>query len=100
MVRRIPERMCVVCRQVKPKRALVRLVRTVEDHVVVDTTGKLSGRGAYLCHDPSCWATALKGTRLEAALKTKIPASERQKLAAAGEAIARTAGPSLSGSPA
>ena len=56
---RIPERMCVACRQMKPKTELVRLV-LAEDTVKVDVTGKLNGRGVYLCKDSQCIAKARK----------------------------------------
>lgn len=58
-VKRIPERMCVACRQMKPKNQLVRIVNT-ENGVVVDTTGKLNGRGVYLCKCKECIARAAK----------------------------------------
>lgn len=59
-VRKVPERMCVVCRQMKPKNQLIRIVNTA-DGVVVDTTGKLNGRGVYLCKCKDCINKALKG---------------------------------------
>ncbi|MBQ9706728.1 MAG: YlxR family protein [Clostridia bacterium] len=58
-VKRIPERMCVACRQMKPKNQLVRIVNT-ENGVVVDTTGKLNGRGVYLCKCKECINRATK----------------------------------------
>ena len=57
--KRIPERMCVACRQMKPKTELLRIVNTA-DGVVVDTTGKLSGRGVYLCKCKECVTKAVK----------------------------------------
>lgn len=68
--RRVPERTCVGCFKVRPKREMVRVVRTLEGKVEVDLTGKKSGRGAYLCRDRSCWETALEKNRLEHALQT------------------------------
>lgn len=56
----------------RPKRELLRVVRTVEGAIVFDPTGKKSGRGAYLCPDPACLEQALKAKRLAAALKTEI----------------------------
>ena len=58
-VKRIPERMCVACRQMKPKTELLRIVNTA-DGVVVDGTGKLNGRGVYLCKSKECVTKALK----------------------------------------
>ena len=58
-VKRIPERMCVICRQMKPKTELLRIVNTT-DSVVVDGTGKLNGRGVYLCKRKECVDKAIK----------------------------------------
>ncbi len=58
--RHVPQRTCVACRQTSAKRQLVRIVRTPDGSVTVDPTGKLSGRGAYLCDSPACWQAALK----------------------------------------
>lgn len=77
----IPQRMCIVCRAVAGKRALMRLVRT-EAGVVVDPTGKLAGRGAYLHPDRRCWDAVLHGNRLEQALRTRLSAENRQALLA------------------
>lgn len=66
----IPLRTCIGCRQVLPKRTLIRIVKTTED-VKIDPTGKLSGRGAYLHDKRSCWETGLKGA-LAQALKTEL----------------------------
>ena len=56
--RRVPQRMCVVCREVQGKRALIRIVRTPTEGVLADPTGKRAGRGAYLCQRPSSWERA------------------------------------------
>lgn len=75
----IPQRTCVACRTVRPKRELVRIVRTPEGTVVVDETWKRSGRGAYLCRQRNCWEMALARRQLEHALKVKLtPESEAQ----------------------
>jgi hypothetical protein len=55
----VPQRTCVVCRQVKPKRELIRVVRAPDGKIVVDETGKASGRGAYLCRNRACWEKAI-----------------------------------------
>lgn len=65
----VPQRTCVACRRVDPKRALVRLVRSADGRVAIDPKGKQAGRGAYLCHDPACWDQALRKRGLERALK-------------------------------
>jgi predicted RNA-binding protein YlxR (DUF448 family) len=66
----IPQRTCIACRTVRAKREFVRIVRTAENQVQADPTGKKSGRGAYLCRQRECWDTALENRgRLEQALK-------------------------------
>ncbi len=67
----IPQRTCVGCREVLPKRKLIRLVKT-DDSVRIDLSGKLPGRGAYLHDQKSCWNRGLKGS-LEKALRITIP---------------------------
>ena len=67
----IPQRTCVACREVNEKRSLIRLVRT-PDGVVIDTTGRLPGRGAYLHDSKECWEKALKRGVLARSLKTEI----------------------------
>ncbi|MFN0073340.1 MAG: RNase P modulator RnpM [Chloroflexota bacterium] len=78
--RHIPERTCAACRTQRPKRELVRVVRTAENAVVVDPTGKQSGRGTYLCHDARCWDTALRRNALASALKTELRTEDREAL--------------------
>jgi len=77
---RSPQRTCVACRRTGDKRALIRLVRTPVGGVAVDPSGKLPGRGAYLCPTKSCWQAALKKNRLEHALGTQLAAENRQFL--------------------
>jgi predicted RNA-binding protein YlxR (DUF448 family) len=55
----VPMRTCVVCRESWPKRSLVRVVAVPEKGLVIDPGGKLAGRGAYLCRNPSCWEEAI-----------------------------------------
>jgi predicted RNA-binding protein YlxR (DUF448 family) len=57
----VPQRTCVACRQVKPKRELIRVVRAADGTVHVDETGKAHGRGAYLCRDRACWEKGVGG---------------------------------------
>lgn len=76
----IPLRTCISCRDNKPKRELLRVVRTPDGHVLIDATGKKSGRGAYLCAKLSCWETAMKKQRLEQEFETTISAEDRQEL--------------------
>ena len=72
-VKKIPMRMCVGCSQMKPKNELIRVVRSPEGDVSLDSTGKKSGRGAYLCRDVKCLRKARKSRRLENALACAIP---------------------------
>lgn len=85
--RHIPQRSCVICGVKTSKRELVRIVMTPERECAVDDTGKRSGRGAYLCHKPACWDSALKGGRLSAALRGRIEESDRERLTAFAEGI-------------
>jgi predicted RNA-binding protein YlxR (DUF448 family) len=78
--RHTPERTCVGCRQVLPKRSLIRIVRTPQG-VLVDPVGKAPGRGAYLHDQRACWQTALKGS-LANALKVEISPHDRENLVA------------------
>jgi uncharacterized protein len=70
--RRIPQRQCVACGQMRAKRELVRVVRTPQGMVRVDPTGKLSGRGAYVCPDTACVDRALHEDRLARLLDRTI----------------------------
>ena len=71
-VRRVPQRMCVGCQQMKPKKQLIRVVRTPENEVIIDPTGKKNGRGAYLCPDVECLNIAQKAKRLEKSLERPL----------------------------
>lgn len=72
-VRKIPQRMCVGCREMKNKKDLIRIVRTPEAEILVDRTGKKSGRGAYICPSGECFTLAIKRKNLEKALEQEIP---------------------------
>ena len=76
----VPQRTCIGCREIRPKREMVRIVRTPDDGVEIDETGKMSGRGAYLCRRQECWDIALKKDRLRHALKTSLTDEERATL--------------------
>lgn len=77
--RHLPQRTCVSCGSTTAKRELVRLVRTPAG-VEPDPTGKRPGRGAYLCHNPDCWESAVRKSRLEHALRTKLTPADREAL--------------------
>ena len=72
--RKIPQRQCVGCRVMKDKKARVRVVKTPENEVVLDLTGKKSGRGAYVCPEMECLKKARKSRALERAFDLTIPA--------------------------
>ena len=65
-------RMCVACREMKPKKELIRVVRTPEGEVVADLTGRKNGRGAYLCRSEACLSKAVKTRALERALEQPL----------------------------
>ena len=70
---RVPTRTCVACRTPRPKRDLVRIVRTPDGRVVLDETGRLAGRGAYVCRTASCLTIANTRSALSRALDTPVP---------------------------
>jgi predicted RNA-binding protein YlxR (DUF448 family) len=77
-LKHVPQRTCVGCREVLPKRKMVRIVRTAEG-VQIDPTGKVAGRGAYLHDQRGCWERGLKGA-LGHALKTSLTPDDRARL--------------------
>lgn len=70
--KKIPQRMCLGCREMKPKREMTRIVRTVDGKIEIDPTGKKSGRGTYICKEPKCLETALNEDSLSRALAFKV----------------------------
>ena len=72
MHKRKPQRTCVGCRQIAVKRELIRVVRTSDGRVEIDTSGKQAGRGAYLCANRTCWQRALDQKQLNRALKIAL----------------------------
>ena len=71
---KIPMRQCTGCREMKSKKEMLRVLKTTEDEIVLDTTGKKNGRGAYICPEVSCLEKAKKAKRLERAFECAIPA--------------------------
>lgn len=71
--RKIPLRRCTGCNEQKPKKELVRIVRSPQGEIALDRVGKMPGRGAYLCPSAQCLAKARKAKRLERALDAPIP---------------------------
>ncbi len=76
--RHIPRRTCVACREVLPKRSMIRIVRSPQG-VLIDPTGKMAGRGAYLHNQRSCWERGLKGA-LASALKVELTREDQERL--------------------
>ncbi|HEY5525937.1 MAG TPA: YlxR family protein [Clostridium sp.] len=71
-IKKIPLRMCTGCMEMKPKKELIRVVKSPEDEVSVDLTGKKSGRGAYICKNAQCFEKAFKTKRLSRNLDIAI----------------------------
>ena len=88
--KKIPMRMCVGCREMKPKKELIRVVRSPDGVVTMDPTGKKPGRGAYVCREGECLARAIKQRQLErqlqADLTEEVSEALRMELAALKEA--------------
>lgn len=72
MAKKIPMRMCIGCGEMKPKKELIRVVKTAEGEIGLDFTGKKSGRGAYICPDRECLAGAQKSHRLEKSFSCRV----------------------------
>lgn len=92
--RHVPQRTCVACRTMRPKRELVRVVRTPEGEVVVDERGKQNGRGAYLCAQRVCWEEALGRRRLASALRVSLDEATTARLQAYAQALPERLAPS------
>lgn len=84
---KIPMRQCTGCREMKSKKEMIRVLKTAEDEIVLDTTGKKNGRGAYLCFSRECLEKAVKSRGLERSLKAAIPEEVYQNLKKEFEAI-------------
>ncbi|GGA39432.1 RNase P modulator RnpM [Paenibacillus physcomitrellae] len=79
--RKVPLRKCVACQQMMPKKELIRVVKTPEGEVMIDLTGKKSGRGAYLCGSVACFKLAHKNRSLDRALKSPVQSEIYEQLA-------------------
>lgn len=80
--KKVPMRMCVGCREMRPKKELVRVVRSSEGTVSIDPVGKAPGRGAYICPNPECFSRARKSKALERAFEQKIEPAIYEQLEA------------------
>ena len=80
MEKKIPMRQCLGCREMKPKKELIRMVRSPEGEISLEFKGKASGRGAYVCPDPRCLKKAIKARALERAFSAQIPPEIYERL--------------------
>lgn len=78
--KKIPLRQCIGCGEMKSKKEMLRVLKTPEDEIILDATGRKNGRGAYLCFDKECLQKAIKNRGLERSLKTAIPVSVYESL--------------------
>ena len=86
MQKKIPMRQCLGCREMKPKRELIRVVRAPDGGISLDFKGKAPGRGAYVCRDAACLKKAMKSRAIERAFETSIPEEVYAALSAQMEA--------------
>lgn len=80
MAKKIPMRMCVGCSEMKPKPELIRIVRSPEGEISLDSTGKKSGRGAYICCNKDCLKKAIKSKRLDRTFECTVPEDLYERL--------------------
>lgn len=73
VMRKVPQRQCIGCGEMKNKKEMLRVIKTPEDGIVIDATGKKNGRGAYICNSSECLRKAVKSRGLERSLKVSIP---------------------------
>lgn len=73
ITKKIPLRKCTGCGEMKPKKEMVRIIKTAENEIIADVTGKKNGRGAYICFSEECLDKAMKSRGLEKSLQTAIP---------------------------
>ncbi len=80
MQKKIPMRKCVGCGEMKEKKELIRVLKTPEDEIILDTTGRANGRGAYICNNAECLKKAVKNRGLERSLKSQIPTDVLERM--------------------
>ena len=78
--KKIPLRKCTGCQEMKSKKEMMRILRTQEDEIILDTTGRKNGRGAYICYSMDCYLKAVKNKGLERSLKMKVPQETYESL--------------------
>ena len=87
MNKKVPMRLCVGCGEMKPKKELIRVIRTPREEILLDTTGRQNGRGAYICKTMECLKKALERKGLERSLKTGISKEMKENLSKEMEAL-------------
>lgn len=78
--KKIPMRQCVGCREMKSKKEMMRVIKTPEEEILLDATGKKNGRGAYICFSGDCLSKAIKSKGLERSFKQSIPSEVYERL--------------------
>ena len=78
--KKFPQRQCIGCGEMKSKKEMIRVLRTAENEIILDATGKKNGRGAYLCFSEECLEKAIKNHGLERSLKMAVPDEVYQNL--------------------
>lgn len=78
--KKVPLRTCIGCGEAKPKRELLRIVRTPEREVLADRSGKMNGRGTYVCYDQGCVKAAIKKKKIEYALDVTLKRDELERI--------------------
>ena len=72
-MKKVPLRQCIGCQEMKSKKEMIRVIKTAEDEIMLDATGRKNGRGAYLCPSMECFKKAVKSKGLERSFKMAIP---------------------------
>lgn len=80
VAKKVPMRQCTGCREMRSKRDMIRVIKTAENEICIDATGRKNGRGAYICPNMDCLKQAMKNRGLERSLKTAIPETVYQQL--------------------
>ena len=80
VTKKVPMRQCTGCREMKSKRDMIRVIKTAENEICIDATGRMNVRGAYICPTMECLKEAMKSRGLERSLKTSIPDTVYQQL--------------------
>ena len=88
-MKKIPLRQCIGCGEMKSKKEMLRVIKTPEDAIMLDATGRKNGRGAYICKSPECLNKAIKNKGLERSLKVSIPREVYEQLTKEMESIDR-----------